>query len=100
MSTHDILSILINRYDLEVSSVVGGSHYLKNEFMYVLLIEPHDYIGYKFLLRADYPETFDRWSVCLFEELFDAGNLSNVLVELDNFVENREENIKLELESN
>ena len=64
----------------------------------ISLIAPHSGTNYKWMLRADYDETFDRWSVCLFEEYFsNSEEFKEVLKKLYEFIDNRKENIKEEL---
>lgn len=100
METKQIIDILIKNFNLGFWEEFEGTHLLSNQILKVMLIEPHEGTDYKFILRADYPETFDRWSVCLYEESFIAEDFSLVLEDFCDFVENREENIEEELGEN
>lgn len=67
----------------------------------VCLISPHSGTNYKWLMRADYDETFDRWGVCLFEEYFNnETEFKEVLKHLSSFIKDRDKNISEELSDN
>jgi len=70
----------------------------KNNTLLIQFIYPHSGTDYKYCLRADFPETFDRWSVCLFEELFNHDEFNEVVRKLDEFVRDRDNIIKKEME--
>lgn len=94
------IEVIKERFDVEIKDEFDGNHYFANKKMLILLVEPHSGTEYKYCLRADFPETFDRWSVCLFDELFSNDEFDNKLLELDSFVKRKELVLKEELENN
>lgn len=100
MTAKQMIDTLMRNFNLGFWEEFEGTHLLSNNILRVLLIEPHKGTYYKFVLRADYPETFERWSVCLYEESFEASEFNLILEDFCDFVGNREENIKEELSAN
>ena len=49
-------------------------------------------------MRADFPETFDRWSVSLFEELFEINEFDKVVRKLEEFIGDKDNIVKEEME--
>lgn len=76
-------------------------YFEKNNKDLISLVAPHSGTNFKWMLRADFTELFDRWGNCLFERFFkDEEEMNQVLVELDDFFKNRDNIIKEELEEN
>lgn len=77
-----------------------GNHYLGNEKegLLAVLIEPHCGTNGRYYLRADFNETFERWSVCMFEEGFVEGEFEDVLIKLKQFVRDKDKYIDEDLE--
>lgn len=48
--------------------------YFKNGDTRLSLVSPHEGTEFRWMLRADFIQTLDRWSVCLFEEFFSDKN--------------------------
>lgn len=97
MKMMDMVNILKERYNFTNITEIDGAYYMSNDEFYISFIDPHSGTDFLYCLRADFPQTFDRWSSSLFEELFDAKDFDAVVKELHEFYENREEIIKEEL---
>jgi len=69
-----------------------------NENLLINFIEPHSGTKWKYCLRADFPETFDRWSVALFEEDFKIDEFEKVVKKLEDFVNDKDNIVKEEME--
>lgn len=58
---------LIEKLKLTKKWESDGVCVLKNDFIMVQVIEPHKDSDFKWIVRADYEETFERWGVCFYE---------------------------------
>jgi len=76
---------------------VDGTYVYNNENLLINFIEPHSDTHWKYCLRADFPETFDRWSVALFEEDYEIDEFDEVVGKLKEFVSDKENIIKREM---
>lgn len=97
MSILDMVNTIKETYNFKDIEEIDGAYYFSNNDFYISLIDPHSGTDYLYCLRADFPQTFDRWSSSLFEELFDVKDFDTVIHEIHEFYENREEIIKEEL---
>jgi len=86
----DYIKLLTEKYDLILTWSNYGTAILKGKELYIQLIEPHHGTGFQYCLRADFPETFDRWGVALLEEEFiNDGGFLQVLEALDTFLKDK-----------
>ncbi|MFE6075717.1 hypothetical protein ACFVQB_14690 [Paenibacillus sp. NPDC057886] len=86
----DYLKILSSKYDMIEEWTRHGVTVLKSSDLYIQLIEPHHGTGFQYCLRAEFPETFDRWSVALLEEEFvNDGGFLQVLAAIDTFIKDK-----------
>lgn len=86
----DYLKILSLKYDMIEDWSRHGVTVLKSHDLYIQLIEPYHRTGFQYCLRADFPETFDRWSGALLEEEFlNDGGFLQVLEVLDAFIKDK-----------
>lgn len=86
----DYLKILSLKYDMVEDWSRHGVTVLKSSDLYIQLIDPYDRTGFQYCLRADFPETFDRWNSALFEEEFvNDGGFLQVLEALDIFIKDK-----------
>lgn len=86
----DYIKLLSERYLLNETWSHHGVTILKGEELYLQLIEPHHGTGFLHCMRADFPETFDRWSAAPFEEEFlNDGGFIQVVESLDSFLNNK-----------
>ncbi|MBD8839425.1 hypothetical protein IFU39_16555 [Paenibacillus sp. CFBP 13594] len=76
----DYIKLLSEKYNLVQSWSENGVTVLKGVDLFIQLIEPHHGTGFQYCMKAEFPETFDRWSVALFEEEFvnDGGFLQAI----------------------
>ena len=65
-----MLNKLIQQFNLQLVWEIDGAYVYNNENLLINFIELHSGTDWKYCLRADFPETFDRWSVALFDEDF------------------------------
>jgi hypothetical protein len=81
--------VLELEWELDGVSVWKGSY--KGYTFLLNFIFPHEGTDWKWVIRADYPETMDRWANCLFEEEFDQADFYGVVDRLNDFIlsENR-----------
>ncbi|WP_063563006.1 hypothetical protein [Paenibacillus sp. O199] len=94
----DYLKILSYKYDMAEDWSRNGVTVLKSSDLYIQLIEPYHRTGFQYCLKADFPETFDRWSVTLLEEEFvNDGGFLQVLEALDTFIKDKINIVKEEL---
>lgn len=75
---------LIKKLNLSKKWESDGVCVLKNNSIMVQVIEPHKGSDFKWVIRADYEETFERWGVCFYEaKVEDLGcNLSPIISDL------------------
>ncbi|WP_339193959.1 hypothetical protein MKY95_19355 [Paenibacillus sp. FSL P4-0176] len=86
----DYLKILSSKYGLIEECSSHGVTVLKSSNLYIQLIEPYNRTGFQYRLRADFPETFNRWSMALLEEEFlNDGGFLQVLEALDTFIKDK-----------
>ena len=82
---------IATEYNLELSWSVDDHVFVcSNKDLYIQFIKPHDGNDRKYCLRADFPETFDRWGVCLYEDIFEESEFENTLKSLDEFVKSKD----------
>ena len=70
----------------------------KNDNLLIQFINPHNGTDWKYCLRADFPETLDRWGVCLFEKSFEYNELDIVIGKLKKFLNDKESIVKKQKE--
>ncbi|WP_440110230.1 hypothetical protein [Paenibacillus sp. QZ-Y1] len=86
----DYIKLLSSKYNLILSWSRHGVTVLESDELYIQLIEPHHGTDFQYCLRAEFPETMDRWSVALFEEYFiNDGGFKQVLEVLDVFINDK-----------
>ncbi|WP_340032551.1 hypothetical protein NSQ20_11850 [Paenibacillus sp. FSL K6-1122] len=86
----DYLKILSFKYDMVEDWSRHGVTVLKSSDLYIQLIEPYHRTDFQYCLRADFPETFDRWGVALLvEEFVNDGGFLQVLEALDTFLKDK-----------
>ncbi|MCP1185044.1 hypothetical protein [Paenibacillus sp. 1781tsa1] len=86
----DYLKILSSRFNLREEWTRHGITVLKSSELYIQLIEPNHRTGFQYCLRADFPETFNRWALVLFEEEFlNDGGFLQALEALDTFISDK-----------
>jgi hypothetical protein len=91
-----MLDKIINEFDLKLVWEVDGVSVWRNDELNIQFINPHSGTKFKYCLRADFPETLDRWSVCLFEEDFEENEFDSTFDKLKDFVKNKNKIIKEE----
>jgi len=95
----DYLEHLKQLYILSLEWEVDGVSVWSGNGFYINFIQPHSGTDWLYCIRADFPETLDRWSVCLFEESFDTvDSFNSVLVKLNNFIQSKAEIVAEELD--
>lgn len=69
------------------STIYFNKIYDKHQW-YIALTEPHSGNHYKWMLRAEREDEFDRWSNASFEEFYDdvSDFISKYLIQLDNYI--------------
>lgn len=76
----------------------NSNWYLEKNDDIVNLVAPHEGNNNKWMLRADFKETFDKWGNALFEGFFeDINELDIILDELKSFLSDRAIIIRKEL---
>ncbi|WP_124115412.1 hypothetical protein [Paenibacillus xylanexedens] len=97
----DYIKLLSEKHNLVQSWSEYGVTVLKGNELYVQLIEPHQGTGFQYCLRADFPETFDRWSVSMFEtEFINDGGFLQALETLNEFIKDKIKHINDYCETN
>lgn len=66
----DYLDSNYNIYDSYENNNKLTHIYAEDNLLYYCIIAPHEGNDYSFLLRVNTKKTFDRWSICEFEEKF------------------------------
>jgi len=94
-----MLNKLIQQFNLQLVWEIDGAYVYNNENLLINFIELHSGTDWKYCLRADFPETFDRWSVALFEELFEINEFDEIVRKLEEFVNDKDDIVKEEMES-
>lgn len=61
---------LINQLNLKLDWELDGVYAFSNDTLYIQFIYPHEGTDFKYLLRAEFKECFDKWSNCFYEEYF------------------------------
>ncbi len=75
---------------------------LKNDFIMVQIIEPHEGSDFKWIIRADYEETFERWGVCFYEAKVDNldCNLNPIISDLRLMIARKDKLIESHIKEN
>lgn len=72
---------------LSLVEEIDGNYYMRANNLILCLIEPHSGTDYKYCLRADYKEIFDKWGNSPLEEFFiDDESFNNTLLTLNEFI--------------
>lgn len=68
---------------------------------YIALTNPHSGNDYKWLLRAEREDEFDRWSVATFQEFYDdvPSFMATAVIQLNKFFESYESYLESDLNS-
>ncbi|MEG1310501.1 MAG: hypothetical protein RR942_06440 [Romboutsia sp.] len=87
-----MIEILMKNLNLKLrSQIENQNYYLENDDIYVSVVMPHAGNNFKLLIRADYKETFDRWSNCLYEVWVDNnGDLKAIIDDVNNLVKHKD----------
>jgi len=93
-----MLNKLIQQFNLQLVWEIDGAYVYNNENLLVNFIEPHSGTDWKYCLRADFPETFDRWSIALFDELFEINEFDEIVRKLEEFIGDKNNIVKEETE--
>ncbi|PIH59129.1 hypothetical protein [Paenibacillus sp. LK1] len=86
----DYIKLLSSKYNLILSWSRYGVTVLEGDELHIQLIEPHHRTDFQYCMRAEFPETFDRWGVALFEEEFlNDGGFLQAIEALDTFISDK-----------
>ena len=88
---------LIQKFNLQIVWEIDGAYVYKNDNLLINFIKPHSGTDCKYLIRADFRETFDRWGNSLFEESFEYDEFDDVVKKLKEFIRDKDEIIKEEM---
>lgn len=103
MNAKEIVHVISEEFGIKDYEHFEGNHYMDDDIIKIVLVEPHSGTDDKYMLRADFPETFERWSVCLFEEFFEKDEHKNddefkkVIGELKEFLNEKKKYLEEEL---
>ena len=95
LSIEYILNKLENIGFKLIGNIENTNYYLEKDNVVLSITTPHSGNEYKYLIRHDYKEIFDRWSNCYYENSADTiEKIGNILEDIEYFVLNKDEELK------
>lgn len=89
----NLIGLLKEKFNLKQDWEIDGVGVYSNEEILLQCIEPHKGTEWKTLIRADYRETFDRWSVAWYDKyinnIYDAKEIEECLNDIDLILKNK-----------
>lgn len=61
---------LVDNLGLKKDWELDGVYAFSNELLFVQFIEPHEGTDFKYMVRADYKLSFNKWGNCFYEVVF------------------------------
>lgn len=93
---------LINELNLKQNWGMDGIYAFSNDLMYVQFIEPHEGTDFKYMIRADYKLSFNKWGNCFYEVVFLdlEKDLNLILLDFKKMINEKEKILKVCTQSN
>ena len=61
---------LVDALELKLDWELDGIYVFSNDILVVQFVYPHEGTEFKYMIRAEYKENFDKWGNCFYDELF------------------------------
>ena len=83
---------LIKELELKLDWELDGVYVFSNDMLWVQFVYPHEGTEFKYMIRAEYKENFDKWSNCFYDELFTdlEKELDLIILDLKKMIEEKD----------
>ena len=82
---------LVKQLNLTLNWEMDGVYAFENNDLYVQFINPHEGTDFKYVIRAEFKEDFDKWGNCSYEVYSTdlEKDLSEIILDLKEMIEEK-----------